>query len=65
LTLFKARPHCDSQFRRKRTVPGYRLAIPRLFAALFLLSATGIVIYPLLDALLRHLYGSASEEEQE
>jgi len=29
---------------------GYRLAIPRLFAALFLLSLTGIVIYLLLDS---------------
>ena len=28
---------------------GYRLAIPRLFAALFLLSLTGIVIYLVLD----------------
>src|SRR5213079_2435327 len=37
---------------------GYRLAIPRLFAALFLLSMTGIVIYLVLDfvshLLLRH-----------
>jgi NitT/TauT family transport system permease protein len=48
---------------------GYRLAIPRLFAALFLLSLTGIVIYLLLDALsrrvLRHWHESASEQEQE
>jgi NitT/TauT family transport system permease protein len=48
---------------------GYRLAIPRLFAALFLLSLTGIVIYLLLDALsrllLRHWHESAIEEEEE
>jgi NitT/TauT family transport system permease protein len=44
---------------------GYRLAIPRLFAALFLLSVTGIIIYLLLDALLRHWHESAIEEEQE
>jgi len=48
---------------------GYRLAIPRLFAALFLLSLTGIVIYLLLDALsrvlLRHWHESALEEEEE
>ena len=31
---------------------GYRLAIPRLFAALFLLSLTGIVIYLALDCAL-------------
>jgi NitT/TauT family transport system permease protein len=47
---------------------GYRLAIPRLFAALFLLSLTGIVIYLLLDALsrrlLRHWHESASSEEE-
>jgi len=34
---------------------GYRLAIPRLFAALFLLSLTGIVIYLALDLLSRRL----------
>ncbi len=48
---------------------GYRLAIPRLFAALFLLSMTGIVIYLLLDALsrllLRRWHESALEEEEE
>ena len=48
---------------------GYRLAIPRLFAALFLLSLTGIVIYLVLDGLsrllLRHWHESALEEEQE
>jgi NitT/TauT family transport system permease protein len=48
---------------------GYRLAIPRLFAALFLLSASGIVIYLLLDGLsrllLRHWHESAIEEEDE
>jgi NitT/TauT family transport system permease protein len=48
---------------------GYRLAIPRLFAALFLLSMTGIAIYLLLDALsrllLRHWHESAIEEENE
>jgi NitT/TauT family transport system permease protein len=48
---------------------GYRLAIPRLFAALFLLSATGIAIYLVIDAisrlLLRHWHESAIDEEQE
>jgi NitT/TauT family transport system permease protein len=48
---------------------GYRLAIPRLFAALFLLSLTGIVIYLVLDflsrLLLRHWHESAIEEEEE
>jgi NitT/TauT family transport system permease protein len=48
---------------------GYRLAIPRLFAALFLLSATGIVIYLVIDLvsrlLLRHWHESAIAEEQE
>jgi NitT/TauT family transport system permease protein len=48
---------------------GYRLAIPRLFAALFLLSVTGIAIYLILDALsrllLRHWHESAIEEEEE
>ncbi|HTQ33101.1 MAG TPA: ABC transporter permease [Stellaceae bacterium] len=48
---------------------GYRLAIPRLFAALFLLSATGIVIYLLLDfvsrRLLRHWHESAAAREEE
>jgi NitT/TauT family transport system permease protein len=48
---------------------GYRLAIPRLFAALFLLSLTGIVIYLLLDLLsrlaLRHWHESALSEEEE
>ena len=34
---------------------GYRLAIPRMFAALFLLSLTGIVIYLVLDLLSRLL----------
>jgi len=47
----------------------YRLAIPRLFAALFMLSLTGIVIYFLLDLLsrllLRHWHESAIEEGQE
>jgi NitT/TauT family transport system permease protein len=47
---------------------GYRLAIPRLFAALFLLSLTGIVIYLLLDLisrrLLRRWHESAAEEEE-
>jgi NitT/TauT family transport system permease protein len=47
---------------------GYRLAIPRLFAALFLLSLTGIVIYLALDGLsrvlLRHWHESALEEEE-
>jgi NitT/TauT family transport system permease protein len=32
---------------------GYRLAVPRLFAALFLLSLTGIVIYLALDLVSR------------
>ena len=48
---------------------GYRLAIPRLFAALFLLSATGIAIYAVIDAgsrlLLRHWHESAVEESEE
>ena len=48
---------------------GYRLAIPRLFAALFLLSLTGIVIYLLLDWLsqrvLRHWHESATTAEEE
>jgi NitT/TauT family transport system permease protein len=48
---------------------GYRLAIPRLFAALFLLSLTGIVIYLLLDWLsrrvLRHWHESATRAEEE
>jgi NitT/TauT family transport system permease protein len=47
---------------------GYRLAIPRLFAALFLLSLTGIVIYLALDALsrilLHHWHESALEEDE-
>jgi NitT/TauT family transport system permease protein len=48
---------------------GYRLAIPRLFAALFLLSATGIIIYLVLDGLsrllLRHWHESAAAEDEE
>jgi len=48
---------------------GYRLAIPRLFAALFLLSLTGILIYLVLDflsrLLLRHWHESAIEEDEE
>jgi NitT/TauT family transport system permease protein len=48
---------------------GYRLAIPRLFAALFLLSATGIIIYLVLDfvsrLLLRHWHESAITQEEE
>jgi NitT/TauT family transport system permease protein len=48
---------------------GYRLAIPRLFAALFLLSLTGIVIYLALDALsrilLHHWHESALEQAEE
>jgi NitT/TauT family transport system permease protein len=48
---------------------GYRLAIPRMFAALFLLSLTGIVIYLVLDGLsrvlLRHWHESALEAEEE
>ncbi len=48
---------------------GYRLAIPRLFAALFLLSLTGILIYLVLDflsqRLLRHWHESAIEAEEE
>jgi len=47
---------------------GYRLAIPRLFAALFLLSVTGIVIYLVLDfisrRLLRNWHESATPEEE-
>jgi NitT/TauT family transport system permease protein len=48
---------------------GYRLAIPRLFAALFLLSLTGIFIYLALDLLsrllLRNWHESALGEEEE
>ncbi|HEY3910777.1 MAG TPA: ABC transporter permease [Stellaceae bacterium] len=48
---------------------GYRLAIPRLFAALFLLSMTGIAIYLVIDfisrLLLRHWHESAIEEQEE
>ena len=48
---------------------GYRLAIPRLFAALFLLSLTGIAIYLVLDGLsrvlLRHWHESAIEAEED
>ena len=48
---------------------GYRLAIPRMFAALLMLSVTGIVIYLLLDWLsrraLRHWHESASGAEDE
>jgi NitT/TauT family transport system permease protein len=48
---------------------GYRLAIPRLFAALFLLSATGIAIYLMIDLaarmILRHWHESAIEDESE
>jgi NitT/TauT family transport system permease protein len=48
---------------------GYRLAIPRLFAALFLLSLTGIAIYLVLDLLsrrlLRHWHESARAAEEE
>ncbi len=48
---------------------GYRLAIPRLFAALFLLSMTGIAIYLVIDVLsrlaLRHWHESAVAEEEE
>jgi NitT/TauT family transport system permease protein len=48
---------------------GYRLAIPRMFAALLMLSVTGIVIYLLLDwfsrRVLRHWHESAIEAEDE
>jgi NitT/TauT family transport system permease protein len=48
---------------------GYRLAIPRLFAALFMLSVTGIVIYLVLDfisrRLLKNWHESATVEEEE
>ncbi|MBV9585791.1 MAG: ABC transporter permease [Alphaproteobacteria bacterium] len=48
---------------------GYRLAIPRLFAALLLLSLTGIAIYLALDwlsrRLLRHWHESARAVEEE
>ena len=47
----------------------YRLTIPKLFAALFLLSVTGIIIYLALDfvsrRLLRHWHESAAGEEEE
>jgi NitT/TauT family transport system permease protein len=44
---------------------GYRLAIPRPFAALFLLSLTGIVIDWLLRRVLRHWHESASAADEE
>jgi len=48
---------------------GYRLAIPRLFAALVLLSVTGIVIYLILDLIsrrvLKNWHESAEAEEEE
>ncbi|HUC11012.1 MAG TPA: ABC transporter permease [Stellaceae bacterium] len=48
---------------------GYRLAIPRLFAALFLLSATGIAIYLVIDFIsrlaLRRWHESALDDAQE
>jgi NitT/TauT family transport system permease protein len=48
---------------------GYRLAIPRLFAALFMLSVTGIVIYLVLDfishRLLKNWHESASANDEE
>ena len=48
---------------------GYRLAIPRMFAALLLLSLTGIVIYLVLDwlsrRLLRRWHESAIDTEDE
>jgi len=48
---------------------GYRLAIPRLFAALLLLSLTGFVIYLVLDfasrRLLRNWHESAAAETEE
>jgi NitT/TauT family transport system permease protein len=47
---------------------GYRLNIPRMFAALFLLSVAGIVIFYLLSSLnylaLRHWHESALESER-
>ena len=47
---------------------GYRLNIPRMFAALLLLSVAGIVIFYLLSAInylaLRHWHESALEQEQ-
>jgi NitT/TauT family transport system permease protein len=48
---------------------GYRLAIPRLFAALFMLSVTGIVIYLVLDFIsrraLKNWHESATADEEE
>jgi NitT/TauT family transport system permease protein len=48
---------------------GYRLAIPRMFAALFMLSLTGIVIYLVLDfvsrRLLRRWHESAAAPEED
>ena len=41
---------------------GYRLEIPRLFAALFLLSATGITIYLVIDFLSRLLLAALARE---
>ncbi len=47
---------------------GYRLKMPRLFAALVLLSATGVVIYLILDGisrrLLRNWHESAAPEDE-
>jgi NitT/TauT family transport system permease protein len=47
---------------------GYRLQIPRLFAALFLLSAAGIAIYAVLSLLswlvLRHWHESAAARDE-
>ncbi len=47
---------------------GYRLEIPRLFAALFLLSLTGILIFAALswlsNALLKRWHESALPEEE-
>jgi NitT/TauT family transport system permease protein len=47
---------------------GYRLEMPRMFAALFLISAVGVAIYlslaALSDRLLRHWHESATRDEE-
>ena len=60
---------CETGLASRIAEASYRLEIARMFAALFLLSVTGILIYRLLDflshMLLRHWHESAIEEEEE
>ena len=60
---------CEDEAKIVQAEARYRLAIPRLFAALFLLSLTGIVIYLVLDfisrRLLRHWHESAAASDEE